>query len=334
MDRQRRCEEWYGPEEGGACNACEGIAGAYYGDLPDEGIYPACEIVANASDVPKADRAASGFPKAFAVEMRGADRWPRASAGANASCNYTTDCEPYGDEGVPLPPGGGYHWYAPIHGLLYLDHNRGGQMRGGRLRHETVYQFPSGRAGAERALRGQFGETNVHLTEIHVQSNEQAERNDPGVMLNLEHTSMDALNKSGVDDSKLDWRRIPSTDGMCVCVPDPAGLPDFMGAYSNATYLGRVRFVPPWQTVGTGLPPDGKPIVADHWVKWTFHLFTNIESNMPAMFSSPFGGCATYGNWTILPDALWPEWRVDPPHCVDVKNSPDCAPWTPPPAAQ
>jgi hypothetical protein len=263
--------------------------------------------------------------------MRGADRWPRASAGANASCNYTTDCEPYGDEGVALPPGAGYHWYAQIHGVLYLDHNRGGQMHGGRLRHETVYQFPSGRAGAEHALLGLNGETNVHLTEIHVQSDKQAEANDPGVMLNLAHTGMDAANKSGVDDSKLDWRRIPSTDGMCVCVGDPAGLPDFMGAYSNATYKGRVRFVPLWQKVGTGGRPDGMPIVADHWVKWTFHLFTDIDTYMPAMFSSPFGGCATYGNWTILPDALWPGWRVNPPVCVDVKSNPDCGPWTAPP---
>jgi len=33
------------------------MAGAYYGDLPDEGIYPDCEVVSKPEDVPKADRA-------------------------------------------------------------------------------------------------------------------------------------------------------------------------------------------------------------------------------------------------------------------------------------
>lgn len=332
-DRARRCEEWYGEEEGGACGPCDGIAGAYWGDLPDEGIYPDCEIVADASDVPVDQRAPNSFPKAFSVEMRGADRWPRTSASANATCNYTADCSPIGMEGVPIPPQVNYHWYSQLHGVLYLDHEPG-QFGGGRLRHESVYQFPTGEVGAQRALRGQFGETNVHLTEIHVQTPKMAQVGNPGVMLNLEHTNMNEANKSGADDSKLDWRRIPSSDGTCVCVPDPAGLPDFMGAYSNATYKGRVRFIPPWQKTGTGGPPDGKPVVADHWAKWTFHLFVDIETYMPVMFSSPYGGCATYGNWTIMPDALWPEWGVNPESCVNVKNDPTCKPWEPPAVVQ
>eukprot|EP01065_Artemidia_motanka_P037868 TRINITY_DN46771_c0_g1_i1.p1 TRINITY_DN46771_c0_g1~~TRINITY_DN46771_c0_g1_i1.p1 ORF type:complete len:562 (+),score=188.92 TRINITY_DN46771_c0_g1_i1:59-1687(+) len=330
-DRLRRCEEWYGDEEGGACTGCEGVAGAYWGDLPDECLYPSCEGILNASSVPVADRAPSRFPKAFAVEMRGADRWPRASASGNASCNYTTDCEPIGDAGVPLPPGGGFHWYSSIHGVLYLDHHAG-LFGGGRLRHETVYQLPNGREGAERSLRHLNGHTNVHLTEIHIQTPEMGSTGNPGVMLNLEHTKMNQLNKSGVDDSKLDWRRIPATDGTCVCVSDPAGLPNFYGAFDNATYVGRVRMLPPWQKTGVGGPPDGKPVVADHWVKWVFHLWVDVETYMPIMFSSPYGGTATYGNWTIMPDAMWPEWRENPPACVDVKGDPNCAPWTPPPS--
>eukprot|EP00662_Eupelagonemidae_sp_cell21_P019666 gene19666-31316_t len=79
-------------------------------------------------------------------------------------------------------------------------------------------------------------------------------------MLNLDHSKMTKANASGTDDSKLDWRRIPSSDGFCTCVPDPAGLPDFYGAYSNATYLGRARF-----RIGTGGLPDGKPLVMDHY---------------------------------------------------------------------
>lgn len=153
-------------------------------------------------------------------------------------------------------------------------------------------------------------------------------------MLNLQHQNMTDLNAPGVDDSKLDWRRIPSTDGDCVCVPDPAGLPYFHGAYDNATYKGRVRFIPPWQNTGSYGPPTGKQVVADHFVKWTFHMFVDIETKKPVMFSSPYGGCATYGNWST-PDALWPEnvaggWRTNPAkdRCFDVTSSDPCKNYT------
>jgi len=76
-DRQRRCDEWYEGEA--ACGPCDGIAGAYWGDLPDDGIYCDCEVVAKPEDVPESDRAPTAWPHAFAVEMREADRWPRAS---------------------------------------------------------------------------------------------------------------------------------------------------------------------------------------------------------------------------------------------------------------
>jgi len=333
-DRQRRCDEWYEGEA--ACGPCDGIAGAYWGDLPDDGIYPDCEVVAKPEDVPESQRAPTAWPHAFAVEMRGADRWPRASPGpTNASCGYTTDCSPYSKEaeGQPIPPSVPLHWYAQIHGVLYLDHLPR-QFGGGRLRHETVYQFPSGKEGAERALQGLNGEKNVHLTEIHVQTPEMAGASppNPGVMLNLEHKNMTDANASGVDDSKLDWRRIPSTDGTCVCVPNPAGLPNFVGAYSNSTYKGRVTFIPPWQTTFTGGLPSGKKIVADHYVKWTFHMFVDIETKYPAMFSSPYGGCATYGNWTLKPDTMWPQWRNNPPrnNCFDVTSNLNCKPFTQP----
>lgn len=350
MDRQRRCEEWYGADEGGACGPCDGIAGAYWGDMPDEGIYPACKVVAGPEDVPVEQRANNRWPKSFSVEMRGADRWPRASASRNSSCNFTTDCSeacPLGSlgecEGEPIPPSVPLHWYAAIRGVLFLDHNPG-LYGGGRLRHETVYHFPSGEEGAKMALNHQNGHDNIHLTEIHVQTPEMASADpvQPGVMLNLEHKTMSALNSSGVDDSKLDWRRIPTPDwgpglpdDTCVCVQNPAGLPYFEGAYANATYKGRISFIPPWQKTGVGGPSDGTPIVADHWVKWTFHLFVDIETGLPAMFSSPYGGCATYGNWTLTPDALWPAdvnggWRNNPGRevCYDVTSSPACKPYT------
>jgi len=223
------------------------------------------------------------------------------------------------------------HWYSTIHGVLYLDHEPG-HFGGGRLRHETVYELPNGREGTERALKGQYGLTHVHATEIHSQTAKQAAAGNPSVMKNIHHSKMDKLNASGVDDSKLDWRRPPTHDGFCVCIPDPAGLPDFMGAFSNATYLGRVKMVPLWQTAGKGGPPDGKPITVDHYAKWTFHLWVDVETKLPAMFSSPYGGVATYGNWTIYdnatktggPDDLWPEWRKDPWFCLNVKLSRDC----------
>jgi len=331
-DRQRRCDEYFTEPP---CGPCDGIAGAYWGDLPDEGIYPDCEVVSKPEAVPVEERAPTKWPRQFAVEMRGADRWPRASASGNASCNYTTDCSPYSKEaeGQPLPPSVPVHWYAQIHGVLYVDHNAG-QFGGGRLRHETVYQFPSGREGAEMNLNFQNGHKNVHLTEIHVQTPEMAGKGNPGVMLNLEHDNMTQANESGVDDSKLDWRRIPSTDGTCVCVPNPAGLPYFEGAYDNATYKGRVKFVPPWQHTGSYGPPTGKAVVADHYVKWTFHMFVNIETKKPVMFSSPYGGCATYGNWST-PASLWPEWTENPSRdrCFDVTSNPNCAPYVQPKAS-
>jgi hypothetical protein len=317
------------------------MAGAYWGDMPDEGIYPDCEVVAKPEDVPEKSRAPRTWPKAFAVEMRGADRWPRASASRNASCNYTTDCSPYSKEaeGQPLPPSVPVHWYAQIRGLLYVDHNDG-QFGGGRLRHETVYQFPSGQEGAENGLKWLNGKKNVHLTEIHVQTPEMAKNAtpNPGVMLNLDHE--DISKTDNITDPRVpsEWRRLPSTDGTCVCVPNPAGLPYFEKAYDNATYKGRVTFVPPWQKTGQYGPPDGVKVVADHWVKWTFHLFVDINTKNPVMFSSPYGGCATYGNWST-PDKLWPEsidlgWTANPPRekCFDVTSNPNCAPYVQPKA--
>jgi len=269
--------------------------------------------------------------------MRGADRWPRASATGNKSCNFTSDCSNYSKEaeGQPLPPSVPLHWYSQIHGVLYVDHNDG-QFGGGRLRHESVYQFPSGKEGAEMALRHENGVKNVHLTEIHVQTPEMAKADppQPGVMLNLQHQNMTDTNASGVDDSKLAWRRIPSTDGECVCVPNPSGLPYFHGAYDNATYKGRVKFIPPWQNTGSYGPSTGKPVVADHFVKWVFHMFVDIETKLPVMFSSPYGGCATYGNWS-MPDTFWPEslgggWRANPSkdRCFDVTSAASCKPYT------
>merc|ERR1719407_363601 len=156
-------------------------------------------------------------------------------------------------------------------------------------------------------LRGLNGQRNVHLTEIHVQTPEMAAKSNPGVMLNLQHDNMTKLNESGVDDSKLDWRHIPSTDGTCVCVPDPAGLPYFHGAYDNATYKGRVKFIPPWQQTGSYGPPSNTPVIADH-----------------------------YGNWST-PDKLWPEslgggWRANPARdrCFDVTSNPNCKPYVKP----
>jgi len=331
-DRKRRCDEWYGATEGGACGACDGLGGSYWGDLPDESIYPSCEVVANASGVPKEQRVHPGFPGKFAVEMRGADRWPRASPGFNASCNHTTDCSPIGEGGDMQAERHHIHWYANLHGTLYVDHNPG-MFGGGRLRHESVYELPNGRGGSERALKGLYGETNIHATEIHSQSAKQAQARNPSVMKNIHHTKEDKANASGVPETSIDWRRMPN-DGMCVCIPDPAGLPDFMGAFDNATYLGRVKMVPLWQTAGKGGPPDGKPIIVDHYAKWTFHIWVDVETKLPAMFTSPYGGSATYGNWTIYdnatktggPDEMWPEWRKDPWFCLNVMLSKDC-PW-------
>jgi len=97
-----------------------------------------------------------------------------------------------------------------------------------------------------------------------------------------------------------------------------------------------VQFTPPWQQTGSYGPPSTTPIIADHWVKWTFHLFVDIETKQPVLFSSPFGGIATYGNWS-QPDELWPKdfnggWRNLPARdkCFDPTHAaPMCKDYIP-----
>jgi len=229
--------------------------------------------------------------------MRGADRWPRASASDNATCNFTTDCSPYSKaaEGQPIPPIVPLHWYVQVHGVLYVDVDAR-QFGGGRLRHETVSHFPSGREGAEMHVQFLNGHKTVYLGEMHVQTPDIAKKASPGVMLNLQHDNKTQGNEYGIDDSKLAWRRISSIDGICVCVPDPASLLYFKGVYVSATHKGRVKFIPPWQQTGSYGPPSGKPVVADHFVKWTFHMIVDITTKKPVMFSCPYGVVASMGS--------------------------------------
>jgi hypothetical protein len=344
-----------------------------FGDMPDEGIYPACENVAGPDDIPLHERVTTRWPAKFAVYMRGADRWPRETPSGNASCGYTTDCsrkaEPWpsseqGNHQAGSTPAFDYHWYSTIHSILYVDKREGHLDSGGILRHETAYEFPPGREGAERSLRGLYGEENHHMTQVHMQTRGQAhepcpegfaygpcDTGNPGPMMNMQHRWINELNLSGVDDAlHVDWRR-PDTKARdsCTCLPDPVGLPDFVNAFHNATYLGRARFVPPWtKTFGpnAGGPPDGVPVLVDAWVKWSFHLYMDVEHepHYAAMFSSPFGGTATYGNWTLDPDAMWPEshhggWRHTPESdpltatlCINPQSYGDCPkafPWSP-----
>jgi len=120
-------------------------------------------------------------------------------------------------------------------------------------------------------------------------------------------------------------------------VPDPAGLPWFQHAFDNATYKGRVKFAVPWQTTGSYGPPTDEKVVADHYAKWSFHLFVNVETNLPVLFSSPYGGIASYGNWS-KPDDLWPTeinggWRNLPSRdsCFDpTGKAPTCKEYIPP----
>lgn len=339
-DRKRRCDEWYGEDEGGVCNACEGLAGSYWGDWPDEAIYPECELVDGPTDVRP-----HVFPDRFSIEMRGADRWPRSSPSRNATCNFTTDCSPWDpdQEGKPIPPQVSAHWYANLHGILYVDHNPG-QFGGGMLRHESVYEMPAGRLGAERALAGLNGIENKHYSELHVQTVKMAESSISGPMLNLVHLNITDLNASGVDDTHLDWRRIPAEDGICVCVEDPAGLPNFVGALDNATYKGRVKLLPLWwKEIGTYSPGQAtEPIIADVWSKWTFRFVAEAGTQKPVMFSSPYGGVAMYGNMSNDPSDVWPEemgggWNHIPgrDHCFDPTTASGpgfavCKDYTPP----
>jgi len=60
-DRARRCDEYYG-EDVGECNACEGMAGHYWGDMPDYTEVVACEIVGTPDDIPVDQRTPTNFP--------------------------------------------------------------------------------------------------------------------------------------------------------------------------------------------------------------------------------------------------------------------------------
>merc|ERR1712080_435660 len=281
-----------------------------------------------------------------AVEMRGADRWPRTSPGSNKSCGYTNDCSHVGEFGDLTPPGqpSSTHWYSSVHVTLYVDEDDG-HFGGGRARHECVYEGPNGKEGMARSLAGDapYGIQNVHVTAIHRQNKTEAAALDPTQILTTHHLNWDQMNASGIDDSKLDWHRKvtngPDADGLCICVSDPVGLPDFGGAFSNSTYLGRAQLVPQWQVPGQFGPPDNKSVLVDHYVKWNFHLFVGVDIQLPVMFSSPYGGMATYGNWSINengPDKMWPEeinggWRDHPSFCLNVLNESTCDPYGPPP---
>jgi len=83
--------------------------------------------------------------------------------------------------------------------------------------------------------------------------------------------------------------------------------------------------VPQWQTAGKWGPPSNESILVDQYVKWNFHLFVAVDFKLPVMFSSPYGGTATYGNWTIKdengkggPDDFNPDWRENPNFCLNV----------------
>jgi hypothetical protein len=65
-------------------------------------------------------------------------------------------------------------------------------------------------------------------------------------------------------------------------------------------------------------------------------MMVDIETKKPVMFSSPYGGCATYGNWSV-PDEMWPEdynggWRTNPTRdrCFDVTGAETCKPFVQP----
>merc|ERR1712083_875155 len=62
-------------------------------------------------------------------------------------------------------------------------------------------------------------------------------------------------------------------------------------------------------------------------------MFVDIDTKKPVMFSSPYGGCATYGNWST-PEELWSEWTENPSRdrCFDVTSNPNCVPYVQPKA--
>lgn len=95
--------------------------------------------------------------------------------------------------------------------------------------------------------------------------------------------------------------RSNSTDPMCVCIPDPVGVPDVSatrrGGLANLEYLGRIKLAP--------IEYLGRTVEMDHYANWFFHVMMEVNESVPNYGKSPirlasaYAGTAVYQNWVL-----------------------------------
>merc|ERR1711957_24822 len=176
---------------------------------------PNCIVVGTPEDIPESERVAFAIPEMFSVEIvGGSDRWGRST-------------NPHMPDLAPFSPRQN-HMYGQIKGHWYMrapaDEDRW------LLRHDTFY--------GNIAWNGTWNDDQdafYNLSQIHSQTRLQQENNITGPMI--------SLNRSAT------WPiRSNSTDPMCVCIPDPVGVPDVSatrrGGLANLEYLGRIKLAP------------------------------------------------------------------------------------------
>lgn len=276
MARQRRCDQNYKP----ACGPCEGLGGPYWGDALDKFQSTNCELVAGPEDVPEAKRVKPEFFEKMTVHQLGSDRLARTQ---NA--------------------GGKLTLYSQVRSTLWYDFPlqdpKGSATDGmAKLRHDTFY---------DDALYRFVGKGLV--TEIHLQSRDERERNVTGPMVSLIH-------------GLLGWT------GGCTCLADPVGVPVLAGSVDvqgkphasftkDATYLGRIKMGIEYADFKLGDKGHGdmtkkRDMVVDHYVKWFLHIFMDADEKSPTYgqplrFYGPYSGFAVYVsiNKTAPPAEVW-----------------------------
>lgn len=130
------------------------------------------------------------------------------------------------------------------------------------------------------------------VSEIHSQTRAQQAANITGPMVSL-------------------IKGLPSViPGGCTCVADPVGVPDTIHARTDGVipedsemqYLGRINL--------TLAEVDGSTVLVDHWANWFFHIFMDVDPNVPhygrapRRLASAYAGEATYDNWVFADPAI------------------------------
>lgn len=98
-------------------------------------------------------------------------------------------------------------------------------------------------------------------------------------------------------------------DPMCVCVPDPVGVPDASmtraPGLKDLEYLGRINLAP--------IEYLGRTVEMEHYANWFFHVFMEVNASdhaygkAPIRLASAYAGTAVYQDWIFEdPEITYP----------------------------